>query len=213
MSCKAPEFLTLLGEGNVEIRISARAAEYSTLLKDLMEDLSYKDLQDPVPLQQFQPEIIKLVVDWCEHHVKPLGPWQTLEGPWPRPKPHPVPRWDAEYLRYDFEDRFTLLNLAKLADFLDVEPLLDYIARVIANNLVGKSAADMRAYFGLKPDLILEDEAEIRRQTDWARDGEQSKEDEEGEYEQYEDEQADDEQSEFSHSERNISDYEEEDSA
>ena len=42
-----------------------------------------------------------------------------------------------------------MINLMLACDFLDYDELLDYAARIVADSLRGKSATEIRAFFGM----------------------------------------------------------------
>ena len=47
------------------------------------------------------------------------------------------------------EDHDDMINLLLACDYLDYEELLDYGARIVADSLRGRSATEIRAFFGM----------------------------------------------------------------
>jgi S-phase kinase-associated protein 1 len=51
---------------------------------------------------------------------------------------------------------------------MDIKNLLDVGCKTVANMIKGKSPEEMRATFNIKNDFTPEEEAEIRKENQWA---------------------------------------------
>ncbi|RLN00624.1 SKP1-like protein 4 [Panicum miliaceum] len=65
-------------------------------------------------------------------------------------------------------DQAMLYDLVLAANYLNVEGLLDLICQKIADMIKGKSVEEIRRKFNIKNDFTTEEEAEIRRENEWA---------------------------------------------
>lgn len=75
-----------------------------------------------------------LLFKWCEKHI-------ALEGIKQR-------GWDREFAG-DLDTQL-LLDIILAANFLDIPPLLDACCRAAADQIKGKTPAEMRAHFQLQ---------------------------------------------------------------
>ncbi|KAI4861980.1 E3 ubiquitin ligase complex SCF subunit sconC [Hypoxylon rubiginosum] len=161
MAAELTGTLMLISGDGTEITISRNAARHSQILADLMEDLPETETELPIPLDAVDGASLKIVVEWCEHFaahqapqgLKPVGPSK-------------IPQWDAEFLT--FEDNDTIFAVTNAANYMNVQPLLDYAIKTIAAALKGKSTEEMREYLGIESDFTPEEEAQIRSETQWA---------------------------------------------
>ena len=60
-----------------------------------------------------------------------------------------------------------VIDLLMAANYLDIRPLLDLAAARIASLLKNKTTPEIRDRFGIENDLTPEEEAAIRRETQW----------------------------------------------
>jgi S-phase kinase-associated protein 1 len=56
------------------------------------------------------------------------------------------------------------------ANYLDIRGMLDLTCQTIADMIKGKSVEEIRETFNIKNDFTPEEEAEIRRENQWAFD-------------------------------------------
>jgi len=105
------------------------------------------------------------VVRWCELSAskrrEPPEDLSELPPPPPPPAPPPdpsVPDRDAAFVR-SLPDRRTLFDVLVAADYLDIEPLVDLLARRVAGLVRGRGVAELRRDFGIRSDWSREEEA------------------------------------------------------
>ena len=72
-----------------------------------------------------------------------------------------VDKFDADFIDLPDED---LCELTKAADHMQIDPLIDLCCAKIATYINGKTADQLREYFGLEDDLTAEEKAQLRRE-------------------------------------------------
>lgn len=78
-----------------------------------------------------------------------------------------ISEWDQKYLSVDQE---MLFEIILTANYLDIRPLLEVGCKTVANMIKGKSPEEIRKTFNITNDFTPEEEAQIRRENEWAED-------------------------------------------
>uniref|UniRef100_A0A453M755 SKP1 component dimerisation domain-containing protein n=1 Tax=Aegilops tauschii subsp. strangulata TaxID=200361 RepID=A0A453M755_AEGTS len=73
--------------------------------------------------------------------------------------------FDAEFIKVD---QNTLFDLILAANYLNIKGLLDLTCQTVADMIKGKTPEEIRKTFNIKNDFTPEEEAEIRRENQWA---------------------------------------------
>ncbi|KAI5010135.1 hypothetical protein ZWY2020_012272 [Hordeum vulgare] len=73
--------------------------------------------------------------------------------------------WDAEFIKVD---QATLYDLILAANYLDIKGLLDLTCQTVADMIKGKTPEEIRKTFSIENDFTPEEEAEIRKENQWA---------------------------------------------
>ncbi|XXH05513.1 hypothetical protein Hte_011943 [Hypoxylon texense] len=172
MATESTGTLTLMSQDGTKITISRKAARYSQILEDLMEDLCESETELPIPLDAIDGASLAIIVEWCEHHaVAPAEPsddedsWSS-EDSWYKSRRTRIPEWDAEFLAS--KDKETIFDILNAANYMNVQPLLDYAIKTLARNLIGMNTEQMREYLNVTNDFTPEEEEKVRRETAWA---------------------------------------------
>lgn len=76
--------------------------------------------------------------------------------------------WDQKFL--DSLDLPTIIELTKAANYLNIPLLLDLACRMIAKEMTGLSAKELRIKFGLPSDYTPEEEAKMAAEMAWLDD-------------------------------------------
>ncbi|KAJ1500262.1 hypothetical protein HMI55_006813 [Coelomomyces lativittatus] len=156
----------LVSSDNQVVQVSRTIAERSVLLKNMMDDIpSSEDAE--IPITNVTHRVLKKVLEYCEHHKDDpmVAPEQDfLEE---RRASDDIDDWDAEYINVDQEFLFEIIMAA---NYLDIEPLLDLGCKTVANIIKGKSPEEIRKVFNIQNDFTPEEEAQIRRENEWAED-------------------------------------------
>ncbi|XP_014231094.1 S-phase kinase-associated protein 1-like isoform X2 [Trichogramma pretiosum] len=107
------------------------------MIKAMIENLGLQDLEEEeaLPLTQIKSDILEMVIKFATHHKNT----QLEEEGESRRQ---MTEWDKEFFKVDLR---TLLELIRVANYLDMEDLLDYAAEAVSKAFAGKS-----------PDVITE---------------------------------------------------------
>lgn len=111
--------------------------------------------------------VLRKVLDYCEYHKNDVAP--TLdESSADRPKKSTdISEWDQKFLQVDQE---MLFEIILTANYLDIKPLLEVGCKTVANMIKSKSPEEIRRTFNIVNDFTPEEEAQIRRENEWAED-------------------------------------------
>ncbi|KAI9008105.1 Skp1 family, dimerization domain-containing protein [Gaertneriomyces semiglobifer] len=153
--------IVLRASDNQEFVIEKAVAERSMLLKNMLEDVG--EASEPIPLPNVSGNILKKVIDYCDHHKdEPVPSPEDDKDAFDavRRKVDDIDEWDANFLKVDNEQLFEIILAA---NYLDIKPLLDLGCRVVANMLRGKSPEEIREMFNIENDFTKEEEEQIRR--------------------------------------------------
>ncbi|KAI2622532.1 E3 ubiquitin ligase complex SCF subunit sconC [Hypoxylon sp. NC1633] len=150
--------LTLTSSDGVDITISRPAALMSGLFVDLMEDLAEEELSVSIPISEVDAATLKIVVEFCEHHAQDEEDlskhiWEDGDDSDPIIRlPHDeIPAWDKELIAKLSTEQVFLLT--KAANFLDIDTLLHYCTKSIANMIKGKTTEEMREILNIRGDF------------------------------------------------------------
>ncbi|ORX47027.1 E3 ubiquitin ligase complex SCF subunit sconC [Hesseltinella vesiculosa] len=150
----------LLSSDSEDFTVAKEVAERSMLIKNMLEDVGDND--NPIPLPNVTAKILRKVIEWCEHH---LGDPVTNDENERRNTE--IDEWDQKFMEVDQE---TLFDIILAANYLDIKPLLDVGCKTVANMIKGKTAEEIRKIFNIVNDLTPEEEAQIRKENEWAED-------------------------------------------
>lgn len=78
-----------------------------------------------------------------------------------------ISEWDQKFLQVDQE---MLFEIILTANYLDIKPLLEVGCKTVANMIKGKTPEEIRKTFNIQNDFTPEEEAQIRRENEWAED-------------------------------------------
>jgi S-phase kinase-associated protein 1 len=147
-----------------EIEVEKSVALLSKTVTNMIED---QEDSDRLPLANVRGDILKLTMDWCKKHadaVKKAG--VTEETKLPAEEKTELEKWDKEFAAIG--DQTRLFELILAANYLDIKNLLDLMCLTVANMIKGKGPEEIRATFNIENDFTPEEEAEVRRENQWA---------------------------------------------
>ncbi|KAJ8662558.1 E3 ubiquitin ligase complex SCF subunit sconC [Lichtheimia ornata] len=152
----------LISSDNEDFTVDKAVAERSVLIKNMLEDVGDSDA--PIPLPNVNAKILRKVIEWCDHHRN--DPMVSQQDEQDR-RNTDIDEWDQKYMEVDQE---TLFDVILAANYLDIKPLLDVGCKTVANMIKGKSAEEIRRTFNITNDFTPEEEAQIRKENEWAED-------------------------------------------
>ncbi len=163
-SRSTPLQITLVSSDGEEIEVEKSVALLSKTVTNMIED---QEDSDRLPLANVRGDILKLTMDWCKKHadaVKKAG--VTEEAKLPAEEKTELEKWDKEFAAIG--DQTRLFELILAANYLDIKNLLDLMCLTVANMIKGKGPEEIRATFNIENDFTPEEEAEVRRENQWA---------------------------------------------
>ncbi len=120
----------------------------------------------PIPLPNVGANVLKKILEWSEHHRGDPLPVPEDEAD-NRKKSTDIDEWDQKFMQVDQE---MLFEIILAANYLDIKALLDVGCKTVANMIKGKSPEEIRKTFNIQNDFTPEEEAQIRRENEWAED-------------------------------------------
>ncbi|KAI7871132.1 E3 ubiquitin ligase complex SCF subunit sconC [Spinellus fusiger] len=150
----------LLSSDSEPFVIDKEVAERSVLIKNMLEDIGESDAS--IPLPNVTAKVLKKVIEWCEHHREDPVVQDDQER-----RNTDIDEWDQKYMEVDQE---TLFDIILAANYLDIKPLLDVGCKTVANMIKGKTADEIRKTFNITNDFTPEEEAQIKKENEWAED-------------------------------------------
>ncbi|KAI8329941.1 E3 ubiquitin ligase complex SCF subunit sconC [Chlamydoabsidia padenii] len=152
--------IRLLSSDNEEFTVDRTIAERSILIKNMLEDVG--EIESAIPLPNVSAKVLRKVIEWCDHHsADPITTDETER------RNTDIDEWDQKYMEVDQE---TLFDIILAANYLDIKPLLDVGCKTVANMIKGKTAEEIRKIFNIVNDFTPEEEAQIRKENEWAED-------------------------------------------
>lgn len=124
---------------------------------------------DRIPLPNVNANVLKKVIEWCEHHRSDPSPEKEDEAAalLKKQTSTDMSEWDQKFMAVDQE---MLFEIILAANYMDIKPLLDCGCKTVANMIKGKTPDEIRKTFNIVKDFTPEEEAQIRRENEWAED-------------------------------------------
>nr|XP_020179876.1 SKP1-like protein 1 isoform X2 [Aegilops tauschii subsp. strangulata] len=154
------KMITLKSSDGEEFQVEEAVAMESQTIRHMIED----DCADNgIPLPNVDSKILSKVIEYCKKHVQADASSSTSTAA-------PAPAEDLKSFDADFVkvDQATLFDLILAANYLNIKGLLDLTCQTVADMIKGKTPEEIRKTFNIKNDFTPEEEAEIRRENQWA---------------------------------------------
>ncbi|GAA6018420.1 hypothetical protein JCM8202_001373 [Rhodotorula sphaerocarpa] len=162
--CRRPSKVKLSTSEGEEFEVEHDVAVRSVLIKNMLEDVGESD--QAIPLPNVSANVLKKVLEWCDHHRKDPEPLAEDQDD-TRRKTTEISDWDAKFIQVDQE---MLFEIILAANYLDIKPLLDVGCKTVANMIKGKQPEEIRKLFNIVNDFTPEEEAQIKKENEWAED-------------------------------------------
>ncbi|XP_045831732.1 SKP1-like protein 1A [Trifolium pratense] len=131
-------------------------AMQSQTIKHMIDDNCADETGIPIP--NVTGKIMAKVIEYCKKHVEAASSEE-------KPSEDDLTTFDKEFVKVD---QPTLFDLILAANYLDIKGLLDLTCQTVADMIKGKTPEEIRKTFNIENDFSPEEEAEVRRQNDWA---------------------------------------------
>ncbi|GAW01341.1 S-phase kinase-associated protein 1A-like protein [Lentinula edodes] len=139
--------IVLKTSDNETFNVDREVAERSVLIKNMLDDIG-EDSDQAIPLPNVNSSVLKKVLEYCEHH-------------------RDISEWDQKFITVDQE---MLFEIILAANYLDIKSLLDVGCKTVANMIKGKTPEEIRKLFNIVNDFTPEEEAQIKKENEWAED-------------------------------------------
>ncbi|KAM0828330.1 hypothetical protein ACQ4PT_067627 [Festuca glaucescens] len=148
------KMITLFSSDGERFEVTQEAAAMSQTIHHMMEDGCVDD--EGVHLPNVGSEILAMVIEYCNRHVASSSSEKEEED---------LRSFDDGFVKVE---QHTLFDIIRAANYLDVKQLLDLCCQTVADSIKSKSVEEIRALFGIENDFTAEEEAEIRKENQWA---------------------------------------------
>ncbi|KAG1770368.1 Skp1 family, dimerization domain-containing protein [Suillus subaureus] len=157
----------LVTSDNVEFVVDKEVVERSVLIKNMLEDVGESD--QSIPLANVSSAVLRKVIEYCEHHRgEPLPSADADQNQdETRKRTTDISEWDQKFITVDQE---MLFEIILAANYLDIKSLLDVGCKTVANMIKGKTPDEIRRLFNIVNDFTPEEEAQIKKENEWAED-------------------------------------------
>jgi S-phase kinase-associated protein 1 len=109
-----------------------------------------------------------MVLQWChEHQDDPDPDSASTQDDFMGKTSNDISEWDKSFMKVDQD---ILFEIILAANYMDIKGLLDLGCQTVANMIKGKSPEEIRKTFNIENDFTPEEEAQIRRENEWAED-------------------------------------------
>ncbi|KAH8392817.1 hypothetical protein KR215_001856, partial [Drosophila sulfurigaster] len=126
--------------------------------KGMLESCSGDD--EIVPLPKVRSAILIKILQWAKFHRYEFADTTAEEEA--EYVCGEISPWDSDFL---YVDMSTLVELIDVANFLNIQRLLQLACKTVANMLAGKTADEMRKILCIKNDLTFSEEAVMRKES------------------------------------------------
>ncbi|KAG8744511.1 hypothetical protein FRC11_013438, partial [Ceratobasidium sp. 423] len=110
------------------------------------------------------------IIAYCDHYgydkLRPIEGDRNSDDP-RKKRPSEIVEWDQKFIGVDPEMLFGVISAA---NFLDIRPLLELGCKTVANQIKGMTPEEIKKHFNVANDYTPEEEAQIRRENEWAED-------------------------------------------
>ncbi|KAH7868108.1 SCF ubiquitin ligase [Lentinula edodes] len=160
--------IVLKTSDNETFNVDREVAERSVLIKNMLDDIG-EDSDQAIPLPNVNSSVLKKILEYCEHHRgEPLPAADADQSQdETRKRTTDISEWDQKFITVDQE---MLFEIILAANYLDIKSLLDVGCKTVANMIKGKTPEEIRKLFNIYNDFTPEEEAQIKKENEWAED-------------------------------------------
>lgn len=160
------QMITLKSFDGEEFIVKETVAKMSKTISNMIED-GYTE--GSIPLPNVIAKILTKVIEYCEKHVveQEGSACDTASHGSATLLKKEIENWDKEFVNVNQEMVFDLIMAA---NYLNIQGLLDLTCKTVADQMANKSPEEIRKIFHIKNNYTPEEEAEVRREHQWAFD-------------------------------------------
>ncbi|KAG9117687.1 hypothetical protein FRC07_007356, partial [Ceratobasidium sp. 392] len=136
----------------------------------VIEDDPELNPEGPVPVPNVSSSVFEKVLEYCDYHRNDPLPLDDDGNSNDDPRKRQVSEigeWDQKFIQVD---QGMLFEILLAANFLNIKGLLDLGCKTVANMIKGKTPEEIRKLFNIVNDFTEEEEAQIRKENEWAED-------------------------------------------
>lgn len=148
--------ILLISSDGERFEVPEEAANLSETIRHMIEDGC---TEGGVPVPNVTGRILAKVLEYCNKHAADA-----------ESNKEELDKFDKAFVDEVKADQATLFDLILAANYLNVKGLLDLTCQTVADMIKGKSVEEIRQTFNIKNDFTPEEEAEIRKENQWAFD-------------------------------------------
>ncbi|KQJ99541.1 SKP1-like protein 1 [Brachypodium distachyon] len=153
------KMILLRSSDGKEFEVEEAVAKESRTILHMIED----DCADNgIPLPNVDAKILTKVIEYCKKHAAAADPSAADSN---STAAADLKEFDADFVKVD---QAVLFDLILAANYLDIKGLLDLTCQTVADMIKGKTVEEIRTKFNIKNDFTPEEEAEIRKENQWA---------------------------------------------
>ena len=142
----------LVSNDGKEFEVDVELANMSRTIKTMLEDLGLNE-GEVIPLSNIESGILSLVIEWAEHHRNDPPRVEVKEK-----TEHKISDWDRQFFQGLTQKE--LFELLVIANYLDIDGLMDDSCKFIAEQIKGKTPQEIRDKFGPPAEVPEPAEAE-----------------------------------------------------
>lgn len=130
--------------------VDSQIAKQSRMISLIIEDTGEADV---IPLTNVTGTVLSSILTYMHYHDgHPENDSDTR-------------KWDATFLDVAPSDLFDIMLASH---YMNIPSLLDSTCQTVADMIKGHTPEELRVMFGIKNDFTPEEEADVRREGDWA---------------------------------------------
>ncbi|KAI5315095.1 hypothetical protein L3X38_044271 [Prunus dulcis] len=150
------KMITLKSADGEIFEVEETVALESQTIKHMVED----DCADnAIPLPNVESHILAKVIEYCRKHVEFAANDEDKVT---------VKEFNDDFVHEIKTDQSVLFDTILAANYLNIKSLLDLTCQTVADMVKGKTPEEIRKTFNIHNDFTPEEEAEIRRENEWA---------------------------------------------
>ncbi|BBH09816.1 SKP1-like 4 [Prunus dulcis] len=150
------KMITLKSADGEIFEVEETVALESQTIKHMVED----DCADnAIPLPNVESHILAKVIEYCRKHVEFAANDEDKVT---------VKEFNDDFVHEIMTDQSVLFDTILAANYLNIKSLLDLTCQTVADMVKGKTPEEIRKTFNIHNDFTPEEEAEIRRENEWA---------------------------------------------